>query len=153
MSNWTAITLDALNNTSVIGLVQAMRDEAAEQGLPDPWPVTTAQVTDELRDCIGFSGKFPLDIDPTKIPGGLLQLALKKVVREMSRSLGRSRTDDDKTDEATYERRLTDLRSGNWPIAPADNPVPAAQVVQNAVPSPVIRRPHRHFTPRHQEGY
>lgn len=152
MSNWSAISLALLNNSSLLGIVDAMREEAQGRGLVDPWPVASAQTVDELRGCIGFSGKFALDSDATKIPRGLLQLALKKIVREMSRSLGRALSDDDVRDEKTYEARLADLRDGCWPIEPADDPIAAATAVANAVPSPAIKKAHRHYSRRDQEG-
>ncbi|MDE2105144.1 MAG: hypothetical protein KGL39_48400 [Patescibacteria group bacterium] len=122
MPNWIAITLAQLEAASLLGIVDTMRDEARDRGLADPWTTLTPQITDELRACIGFSGRYQLDTDTTKIPRGLLPLALKKIVREMSRSLGRSLSDDEKSDEKTYEARLDLIRTGQWPVEAPDTP-------------------------------
>lgn len=151
MSNWNAITIDNLNAASVSGKVGIIQNAASTRSLPDPAPAAITSVTQELRAAIGFSGKYAVDQDATALPNGLLDLAIKKIVREMTRAVQLPLTEDEKSDEKTYEARLDKIRLGQWPIDPADNPVQVPQV-QSSVVTPLIQ-PRRHrFTLRHEEG-
>ncbi len=139
MPNWTEITLDLLNAANMTGIVEALREEATSRGMADPWPETCAQVTDELRACIGFSGKYQLDADTAAIPRGLLRFALGRIVREISRRVGRSLSADEKDDDKLFEKRLDQIRVGQWPIEPPDNPiVTGIAPVQASVLTPSI---------------
>jgi len=136
MPNWTIIAPTALDEASIRGIVEKYRDEAAARSLPDPATLIAQQV-DELRACIGFSGKYQLDADTTKVPRGLLPLVVRKVIREMSRSLGVALSDDDRADDKFYESRLDLVRQGDWPVETSDNPV-ATPAVQTSVVTPSI---------------
>ena len=151
MSNWATITIDNLNAASVSGKVGIIQNAAAARSLPDPAPAAIANVTQELRSVIGFSGKYTVDQDGTKLPNGLLDLAIKKIVREMTRAVQMPLTEDEKSDERTYEARLEKIRIGQWSIEPADNPVQVPQV-QSSVLTPLIQPRRRRFTHRHEEG-
>jgi hypothetical protein len=150
--NWTAISLTNLTDGSVVGVVASLQAQATAAGQSDPWSRFAQQITDELRDSIGFSGKYVLDADGTKIPAGLLDLAVKKILREMSKSIQRPLSQDERDDEKLYQQRLDQIRLGNWPIKPPDNPLPAnTPAVQDSVPVPAIARMrHRRFG--RQEG-
>jgi len=127
MSNWTPVTLDNLNDASVAGLVEKLRDIAREQGQTDPWQRFVQITTDEIRSVIGFSGR-PLDADSTAIPKGLVDLAIRKVIRLMERSAERALSTDEQADEKQYQKRLEDIRDGKWPIEVPDNPQTTPQV-------------------------
>jgi hypothetical protein len=152
MSNWRPITADDLNAASVSGKVAVIRSIASGRSLPDPAQALIAAITQELRGAIGFSGKYRVDQDPTAIPSSLVDLAIKKIVREMSRAVNSLFTDDERADERTYESRLDKIRDGQWPIDPADNPVLVPQV-QTSIVTPKIKPRHREFTRRKQDGF
>ncbi|HEY5079415.1 MAG TPA: hypothetical protein VII43_06190 [Opitutaceae bacterium] len=154
MSNWQEITLDLLNAANLTGVVDAMRDEAVARGMADPWPETSAQAVDELRACIGFSLKYTLDANTAAIPKGLVRLTLNRIVREMSRRVGRALSADERDDDKLFEKRLDQIRAGQWPIEPPDNPMPSATPpVQSPVLTPSIQPRRRRFTSRREEGY
>jgi hypothetical protein len=140
MPNWSEISLDLLQAANLTGIVDALREEALARGMEDPWPETCAQVTDELRACIGFSGKYQLDADTAAIPKGLLKLALNRTVREISRRVGRALSADERDDDKLFEKRLDQIRSGQWPIEPPDNPLPSnTPQVQSSTLTPSIK--------------
>ena len=145
MSNWRPIVLNDLTAASVSGKVTIVRNAAAARSLPDPMPPAIALVTQELRAAIGFSGKYTVDQDPTALPSGLLDLGIKKVVREMTRAVNLPLNPDEQSDERTFESRLEKIRTGNWPIDPADNPVAVPQV-QTSVVVPATKSRPRQFT-------
>jgi hypothetical protein len=151
MSNWRPIILSDLTAASVSGKVTIIRNAASGRSLPDPAPAAIAAITQELRGAIGFSGKYIVDQDTTALPNALLDLAIKKIVREMVRSVNLPLTADEQADERTYESRLDKVRQGLWPIDPADNPVLAPQI-QRSVITPAIRRRPRQFTRTNQDG-
>lgn len=132
MSAWSPLSLAQLQSTSLLGVVTALRDEAAAQGLADPWAAVAAQVTAELRALIGASNRYPLDGDTTALPASLLPLALKKAVREMKKALGTALSVDEQAEEKIYESRLALLRTGDWPVEAPDNPIPADTVPPSA---------------------
>ena len=101
---------------------------------------------------MGFSGRYTIDVDSAKIPSGMKPLALRKIVREMSRTIGRELTEDDRTDEKTYESRLDAIREGRWPVEPPDNPA-SDPVVQNKTTRPAITVPDRYFSRDQQVGF
>jgi hypothetical protein len=143
--NWTAIVLAHLNASSASGKVATIRTIAAAKSLPDPAPAAIANITAELRGAIGFSGKYLVDQDTTKIPHSLLDLAVKKMVRDCSKAVSLPLTDDEKTDERTYEARLDKIRLGQWPVETADTPVAVAPV-QTSVVVPVTKSRPRQFS-------
>lgn len=151
MSNWRPIILNDLNAASVSGKVVIVRNAASARSLPDPAPAAIGNITQEMRAAIGFSGKYQVDQDGTALPAGLLDLAIKKIVREMVRAVNLPLTADEQSDERTYESRLDKIRLGQWPIDPADNPVLIPQV-QTSIVTPAIRPRPRQFTRRNQDG-
>ncbi|HEY1791557.1 MAG TPA: hypothetical protein VGG34_01450 [Opitutaceae bacterium] len=151
MSNWVTVTTDNLNASSVSGKVAIIRQIATNKGMPDPAPAAIATITGELRAVVGFSGKYALDTVLTAIPGGLLDFAVKKIVRDMSKTVGIQLTEDERTDEKVYEARVDKIRLGDWPIDLPDNALIIAPVQASTV-VPSIGRRRRRFTHRHEEG-
>ena len=152
MSNWRPIIADDLNAASVSGKVAIIRSIASGSSLPDPAPALITIIVQELRGAIGFSGKYQTDQDTTALPGSLVDLAIKKIVREMSRAVNLPLSEDEKADERTYEARLDKIRQGLWPIDPPDNPNLIAPV-QTSTVGPKIQPRRRRFTLRDEEGY
>ena len=142
--NWTTLTADDLNASSVAGKVAQIRAIATRKTLPDPAPAAIALITGELRGAIGFSGRYVLDADTTTLPVSLQDLAVKKIVRELSKAVSFPLTADEIADERTYESRLDKIRTGQWPIEKPDNPV-ATPAVQTSVVTPLINPRPRQF--------
>jgi len=144
VSNWRPIVLNDLTAASVSGKVGIIRNAASGRSLPDPAPAAIAAVTQELRAAIGFSGKYDVDQDTTALPNGLLDLATKKIVREMVRAVNLPLTPDEQNDERVYEVRLGLMRTGQWPVERADNPI-AVPPVQTSVVTPITKPRPREF--------
>ena len=142
MSNWIPVTATALGEASIRGLVQKYADEAANLNLPDP-STLVQQSVDEVRACIGFSGKYQVDADTTAIPRGLQPLVVRKIVREMARSLGVTLSNDDKDDAKAYDLRMDKIRQGQWPVEKPDNPILVAPVQTSVVTPSINPRCHR----------
>ena len=128
MSNWRTILLSDLTAAAASGKVGIIQAAATARGLPDPAAAAITMVTQELRATIGFSGKYAVDQVSTSIPSGLLDLAIKKIVREMTRAVQMGLTPDEQADEKTYESRLDKIRMGQWPIDLPDTPIVTGQV-------------------------
>jgi hypothetical protein len=151
MPNWFTISAGDLNDHKVAELVDALRQEALAAGQTDPMPRIIAEVTNEVRNAIAFSGRYVLDATTTAIPNGLKEIAVKKVVRVMKGRLQQALDKDEERDADTYESRLKALVKGEWPVDEADvplNPLP----VQGASASPRITPKCRRFTRADQEG-
>lgn len=120
MSAWINIVLADLNDARIAELVEAFRAEELGSGQTDPMPRVIAMVAIELRDCIAFGGRT-LSATANSIPPGLKDLAVGKIIRTMKGRLLQPLTDDERTAEALYQKRLENLRDGNWPVDdPAD---------------------------------
>lgn len=138
MSNWRPIVLADLETSSVSGKVAQIRLIAAARSIGDPAPAAIANITQELRAVIGFSGRYQLDATVAALPAGLVDLAVKKIVRDMSRTVNLPLTADEQGDERTYESRLDKIRQGNWPIDRPDTAI-ATPSVQTSVVTPVTK--------------
>ena len=120
MPAWINIVPADLNDARVAELVEAFRTEELGSGQTDPMPRVIATVATELRDCIAFGGRT-LSATENSIPPGLKDLAVGKIVRALKARLLQPLTDDERTAEALYQKRLENLRDGNWPVDdPAD---------------------------------
>jgi len=119
---WITLTTRDLQEARHADLVEAVRRTALGLGQPDPLPGIIQGVIDELRGCIGFSGAYRVDSDPAKIAPNLADLAVQKIARVMQPRIGRDLSDDDRSAEATYQKRLEALNQGKWPV---DTPVDA----------------------------
>lgn len=151
MSNWRPITTDDLNAASVSNKVTLIRNVATQRSLPDPAPAAILVVTQELRAMIGFSGKYAIDQNATAIPNGLLDLAIKKIVREMCKAVQYPLSKDEEADEKTYETRLDKLRSGQWPVDAPDNPIVSTQTTVGPAAQNLSSQ-HRRFTRHGMRG-
>ncbi len=120
MSNWLTISLAHLNERKVAELIEALRTEALGAGQTDPMPAIIADVTNQIRKAIGFSGLYTLDATATTVPNSLKEIAVKKITREMKGRLLLSLSDDEVRDDKIYESRLADLNKHAWPIDEPD---------------------------------
>jgi hypothetical protein len=135
--SWITITLADLNDARVAELIDALRKEELGAGQGDPMPRRIQTVVDEIRRCIRF-GNALLDADTAKIPAGLKDLAVEKIVRGLKGRLLLPLTDDEKEAEKLYQRRLEQLTKGEWPVDTTDNPE-ATPTVSKSAASQVIK--------------
>lgn len=137
MPNWITISASDLNDHKIAELVAALREEALGVGQTDPMPGTITEVVNELRNAIGFSGKYQLDADETTVPKSFRELAAKKIVRVLKGRLEQALSKDEIADSEIYESRLKALVKGEWPVDKPDNVEPEVQT-QSAAATPGI---------------
>lgn len=119
--SWITITLADLNDARVAELIDALRKEELGAGQTDPMPRRIQTVIDEIRRCIGFCATTPLDADTTKIPAGLKDMAVEKIVRGLKGRLMIPLTDTEDKAEAIYQKRLEQLTRCEWPVDATTN--------------------------------
>lgn len=127
--SWITLTAADLEDARVAELVTAAREQDLAVGQTDPVPRRIQTIVDELRRAIRFGGA-PLDIDAAKIPAGLKELAVEKIVRALKGRLLLPLTDDEKEAEKLYQRRLEQLSRGEWPVDVTDTPESTVSVTQ-----------------------
>ena len=121
MSAWITLTVRDLEAARHAELVDAVRRKATSVGQPDPVPVAIAKIVEEIRGCIGFKSPALLDADTATIAPNLVELCVQKVARTLMPRVGRSLTEDERADEKTYQRRLEQLKDGEWPVDLPEN--------------------------------
>jgi|GEM_PF-2063321 len=138
---WVNLTVTDLYNTRAAPII-----EAAEQTVlhteptpppaqANPIPSLIAQVQAEIRGAVGFSGQYSLDGDPTpatdpddplpsstSIPPNLKDLAVNKIVRECKARLEMPLNDWDRMQEQQYQKIITALLEGKYPVDAPDIP-------------------------------
>lgn len=125
MSAWEPIIIRDLEDARHAELVEAVRRKALAIGQPDPLPKLIQDTIDEIRGCIGFKSPTKLDADETKLARNLKPLTIGKIAREMVLRLGRTWSDTDDKAESTYQKRLEQLRDGDWPVDAPDTAIAA----------------------------
>lgn len=123
MSSWITISLAELNDARVAELIAALRQEELGSGQTDPMPRRIQTVVDEVRRCIAKCPSTRLDADTTKIPPGLKDMTVEKIVRGLKGRLLMPLTDDEKDAERLYQKRLEQLTRCDWPVDITDNPI------------------------------
>lgn len=113
---WIQLTLADLNDARAAKLVDTARTKALAEGQTDPVPRLIQNVVDELRGCIAFSGRTPLETNPATLPGSLKEIALQKIGRALKARLLQPLTDDEKAAESLYQKRLEQLTRAEWPV-------------------------------------
>lgn len=151
MANWIIITDADLNDHQVAELVTALREEALGDTQGDPMPGIIAEVTNELRGAIAFSGRYELDAAAAAVPKSLREMVAKKIVRVMKGRLGQALAKDEERDADTYESRLKSLVKGEWPVDAPDAPLSPVPV-QSTAATPRITPKCRRWTRANQEG-
>lgn len=124
---WIAVAIADLQNVQAGPLVVAMQSTATAVGQTDPITPVIAQVSDEVIGAIGFSGRYLTDatqgtLVPNLIPPNLKDMVVMKVVRKMRGRLNMILLPDQIQDEQTYQRTLSALRKGEYPIDVTNNP-------------------------------
>jgi len=128
MPAWITLSLADLNDARVAELVEALRTEALGSGQTDPMARTIQMVIDEVRRCIAFCPRTPLDADTTAIPAGLKDMAVQKIVRTLKGRLLLPLSDDEKEAEKLYQKRLEQLTRCEWPVDIPATPITTTPV-------------------------
>lgn len=128
-TQWIQITIADIQASRSGPLVLGFQTTALAPGQPDPVPVIIAQVTEEIIGSIGFSGRYTMDasygsVNPNVIPPNLKDLAVEKICRKLKGRFTGSvgLTTDEREDEKDYERKMSLIRDGRYPIDVTNNP-------------------------------
>ena len=112
MSNWTTIALADVRTAKNAIYLDNMEAQATANGDGDPLPGYIAQVISRLRGAISVGNQ--LDIDPTKIPNSLKDLALRMIIRLVKVDyLEASLTEDERKlydEDKSYINRIIDQK-------------------------------------------
>lgn len=134
MPAWTTITIADLQAARHAELVAAVLRKAKAIGQADPIAATITKIVGEVRGCIGFKSPTLLDADTATIAPNLVDLCVQKIARVLMARIGRALNDDEKADEKTYQRRLDQLKDGEWPVdAPENSTAPTAQTPSSGI--------------------
>lgn len=120
---WIELTIDDLNEARAAPIITAVQTTVLAAGQPDPIPFLIAQVVQEIRGMIGFSGKFPLDGDSDdSLPPNLKDMAVQKICRVAKGRVNMPLNETERQDESVYQARLKMISEGRFPIDIPDNP-------------------------------
>lgn len=123
MSTWRTLTTGDLNDAKAAPLINAVRTTCLASGQADPTTNLIANVAEEIRGAIGFSGKYLISATDAALPPNLLDMAAQKVVRVCKRRLEQMLTPDERDEEQVYQKRLGLLREGRYQVDAPDDPV------------------------------
>lgn len=142
---WIPLAIGQLNDAKAAQMIAAVQTTCLASGQSDPVPALIGQIVEEIRGAIGFSGKYGVSATEGTIPPNLKDMAVQKIVRICKRRLEQTLNQDDRDDEANYQKRLDLIRRGEWPIDQPDDPLALAPSTPNGRVSEV-RAPARRFT-------
>lgn len=117
---WITLAVGDLNDAKAAPLISAVQNNALATGQTDPVPNLISSTIEELRAAIGFGGKYLISATVSTIPPNLKDMAVQKIIRVCKRRLEQQSTQDDRDDEANYQKRLTQIMQGEYPV---DNPL------------------------------
>ncbi len=120
---WVTLTIDDLNDAKAATLIAAVQTSALAVGQGDPIPTIIDGTVADLRGAIGFSGKYQLSATPNTIPPNLYDLAVQNILRSCKARLEQQLSQGDIADESNYQKRLTDLIAGRYPVDKPDDPM------------------------------
>lgn len=123
---WITLTSVALYDAKAAQLILAVQQTCLASGQSDPVPNLIAATCEELRGAIGYSGKYQVSATLGTIPQNLKDLAVQKIIRVCKRRLEQQSTQDDRDDESNYQKRLTAIMAGEYPIDQPDDPMALA---------------------------
>lgn len=150
--SWETISVRDLEDARHAELVDAVRRKALAVNQPDPLPKLIQDTIDEIRGCIGFKSAALLDSDVAKIARNLKPLAIDKIARRMVARIGRSLSDSERDEEKVYQRRLEDLKNGEWPVDAPDTATATETAAQPRRQVPSIAERDRTFSRGNQDG-
>jgi hypothetical protein len=140
MSQWIAITIQDLYDTKVAGLIDASNNASLGTNQKDRTTGIIADVTAEIRRKVARCNQ--LDVDTTKIPGGLKTLALDIMVCRIKTALEIELLDGERDLLRQRTSELNRIADGKDLVDPPDNPI-AANMTQGIAQPAFGRSPHR----------
>jgi len=149
--NWSAISIDDLNDAKAAALVAACRTAALGDGQADPVPNIIANVTSRIRAEISGCANNTLDADTTKIPNDLKSLAARIVMREAMSRLQQSLNDDEREEQRNDLRYLERIARCEVPVATPDDPITSREV-QSTAATPRFTARTRRFGANYEDG-
>jgi hypothetical protein len=149
--SWLTVTIDHLKERKVAALVTALQTAALEEEQADPVPAIIASVTADIRRRIKACRNNVLDADATKIPGDLLDIACRMVLRVAKGRLEIELTQDERDFNRDDVATLDAIAACDLPVEATTNPESTA-TVQAAAPRPVINAKTRYFDRASQNG-
>ena len=132
MSRWIAITKADLYNSKAAPLIDAANSQALGTGQTDRVTGAIADVTLEIRRKVACSNQ--LDIDTTKIPGGLKTLAVDLIYCRLKVALEQELSEDERNTLKARQRDLDRIADGKDMVDQPDNPENSGLVMQSANP-------------------
>ncbi len=123
---WITLAVGDLNDAKAATLISAVANNALASGQTNPIPNLIGVVVEELRGAIGYSGKYSVSETVSTIPPNLKDMAVQKIVRVCKRRLEQMLDQSDRDDEATYQKRISAIMAGEWPIDQPDDPMALA---------------------------
>lgn len=136
MPNWIPITVADLNDAKVSKLVDALRTKALAVGQTDPTPRLTQAVVDRIRRKIASCRNNQLDLDETKIPRGLKEMATALILTELKGRLEIQLTEDERNALNRHGRDLDRIAGCEDVVEQPDSPIEAP--VQSTAGTPTI---------------
>ena len=124
---WITVTVADLMDDRAAPLITAAQTLCLTTGQADPVPGMIAELTEELRGMIGFSGKYQLSATANTIPPNLKHDLVHAAVRHCLRRINPAMYSEvDRQDERDYEKRLDLIRQGQYPVDLPDDPLGVA---------------------------
>lgn len=152
MPAWITIAVADIEAARHADLVEAVRRKALALGQTDPLPELIAATVMEIRGCIGFRSASTLDADTTTLAPNLVPLAVQKIARVMKGRIGKALDEGERDDERTYQKRLDQLKDGEWPVDAPANPVASNAQAPAGAAGAVVSTSCRQFTRNSMRG-
>jgi hypothetical protein len=151
--SWTAITAAILKERKVAPLIDAAKDYAAglTPAQSDPTAAIIASTVKSIRAAVRSCSKNQLDIDTTKIPGDLIDLACRMITFQLKNFVEVELTQDERDDKRADARLLERIASCELAVEATTTPETTA-TIQSPSGSPSISAPDRTFSRTQQDG-
>ena len=141
MSNWISITIADLYNSKAAPLIDAANSAVLGAGQTDRVTGIISDVTLEIRRKVAKSNQ--LDVDITKIPGGLKTLAVDLIYCRLKIALEMELSKDEHYTLEQRQRDLDRIADGKDMVDAPDNPEASGTVMQSANPIQSSAAPRR----------
>ncbi len=126
-TQWIQIVFADIQNSRSGPLSLGFASTALATGQTDRVTPLISNTTEEIIGAIGFSGKYTMDasygsLTPNVIPPNLKDLAVEKIIRRLKLVLNMALLQQETDDERNYNRILSLIREGRYPIDITNNP-------------------------------
>jgi len=145
---WLAITISDLYNSKSATLIDQINQNLLGAGQTDRVTGIIADVTLEVRRKVAV--QYSIDIDPTKIPGGLKTLAVDMIYCRLKIAAEMTLSEDERIALRKCVTDLDRIADGKDMVDQPDNPEPSGQVMQSA--NPIEYHANRRRAKNHQSS-